>query len=422
MSADEHITWTRDALAQIYSVPFLHRHAHAAGAPKNVTDGSTLQEALFNTIECLRPAPNTPPQSPTWRRYNILRMRYLEGLLQAEVAEELHLSLRHLKREQELAIEAVAFALFEKDSTQWPVGTQGVTWHAASAASNGEDRAGVPSNLSFIDDALRNALSTLDIILQQHNLSVKVLLEDDLPRVVAEPMALRQLLVSALGWMMLGIVDQSLQVTAGTMGMRDQASAQVVVQLCKPLASGEQDHDSARDEALAVVQRLAPRVPCQMMLPTIMASSTPSSSVNERVQQAPMAMLKLAFDAHPARCVLVIDDDPDVIQLISHHLQHSNDFYALGLTQPSQVMQQVAASRPACILLDLMMPDRDGWELLRQLKTDPHTASIPVIISSVLQQYELAHNLGAYSILPRPFTSVELMATLTSAVGGPGIG
>jgi CheY-like chemotaxis protein len=67
-------------------------------------------------------------------------------------------------------------------------------------------------------------------------------------------------------------------------------------------------------------------------------------------------------------------------------------------------------------VLDLMMPDRDGWELLSLLKTHPETAAIPVVVSSVLRQEELARALGAAAVLTKPFTPAQLLDTLRAAI------
>jgi CheY-like chemotaxis protein len=113
----------------------------------------------------------------------------------------------------------------------------------------------------------------------------------------------------------------------------------------------------------------------------------------------------------------MIDDDPDMIRLAQRHLQRSDEFYMVGVTQPEEALKQVASLRPVCILLDLMMPGHDGWELLRLFKTYPESAAIPVVISSVLKEDDLARALGAADVLPRPFNAAQLVAKLKSVIG-----
>jgi CheY-like chemotaxis protein len=76
-----------------------------------------------------------------------------------------------------------------------------------------------------------------------------------------------------------------------------------------------------------------------------------------------------------------------------------------GLRTVQQVM-------PDAILLDLMMPGMDGWELLQRLRTDGDTQDIPVIICSVINDPELAYSLGASKFVPKPVTRETLLEAL----------
>jgi putative two-component system response regulator len=72
----------------------------------------------------------------------------------------------------------------------------------------------------------------------------------------------------------------------------------------------------------------------------------------------------------------------------------------------------IAETRPDLIILDVMMPSMDGWQVLRSLKQNPATKSTPIIICSVLREPELAISLGAISYLIKPVDRLELLATL----------
>jgi CheY-like chemotaxis protein len=68
--------------------------------------------------------------------------------------------------------------------------------------------------------------------------------------------------------------------------------------------------------------------------------------------------------------------------------------------------------RPDIIVLDLMMPEQDGWDLLQLLSNQPDTAHIPIMICSVLKQKQLALSLGAAAFLEKPFTEQALLEML----------
>ena len=67
---------------------------------------------------------------------------------------------------------------------------------------------------------------------------------------------------------------------------------------------------------------------------------------------------------------------------------------------------------PQVIVLDVMMPEKDGWSFLGQLKVHPKIQHIPVIISSVLQQANLAQTLGAVEFLHKPVSRADLLSSL----------
>jgi CheY-like chemotaxis protein len=67
---------------------------------------------------------------------------------------------------------------------------------------------------------------------------------------------------------------------------------------------------------------------------------------------------------------------------------------------------------PACILLDIILPDKDGWSVLRELKADPRTAAIPVLICSILGEPGYALSLAAAGTLSKPLMRSELLRKL----------
>ena len=76
--------------------------------------------------------------------------------------------------------------------------------------------------------------------------------------------------------------------------------------------------------------------------------------------------------------VLAVDDNPDAIVLIKAALKDT-PYTVVGLQDPLQVMELVQELHPCAIMLDVMMPDFNGWQMLHQLKANPATASIPVV-------------------------------------------
>jgi signal transduction histidine kinase/DNA-binding response OmpR family regulator len=79
--------------------------------------------------------------------------------------------------------------------------------------------------------------------------------------------------------------------------------------------------------------------------------------------------------------VLVVDDDDDLRRLLVERL-HADGLRASGAAGGGEALQLIASRPPALVLLDLAMPELDGWEVLRRLRADPRTAELPVIVLS----------------------------------------
>ena len=82
----------------------------------------------------------------------------------------------------------------------------------------------------------------------------------------------------------------------------------------------------------------------------------------------------------------------------------------------------LARGTPDVILLDVLMPREDGWDILQQLRTSPATASTPVIICSVLSQPQLALSLGASAVLQKPISREALVMAIRQALPLAGSG
>jgi CheY-like chemotaxis protein len=109
--------------------------------------------------------------------------------------------------------------------------------------------------------------------------------------------------------------------------------------------------------------------------------------------------------------LLVADDHAAAIQLIQRYLQDS-EYKIVGVQDPDQILLQARRLHPSAVLLDVMMPSTDGWEILQTLKADPTTANTPVLIYSVWHEPELAFSLGAAGYLKKPFNQQDLVQAL----------
>jgi CheY-like chemotaxis protein len=92
--------------------------------------------------------------------------------------------------------------------------------------------------------------------------------------------------------------------------------------------------------------------------------------------------------------VLAIDDDPDVIYLLQENLAEAG-YRVVGATSGVEGLRQAREIHPLAITLDILMPHRDGWQVLHELKSDPQTRAIPVVLVSIVDNQALGFRLGA---------------------------
>jgi signal transduction histidine kinase/CheY-like chemotaxis protein/HAMP domain-containing protein len=112
--------------------------------------------------------------------------------------------------------------------------------------------------------------------------------------------------------------------------------------------------------------------------------------------------------------VLCIDDDAEVIDLLRRYLIPEG-YSVRGAGSGEDGIRLAQELRPAVITLDIMMPEKDGWQVLRELKNNPATKDIPVIIHSIIENRPLALSLGAFEVIAKPSEPKKVLAVVERA-------
>ena len=119
--------------------------------------------------------------------------------------------------------------------------------------------------------------------------------------------------------------------------------------------------------------------------------------------------------------ILVIDDEPAVHRLLEIIIE-GEGFYIVGLDESEETGVAISGGKPDLIILDIMMPEVDGFDVLRMLKADEDTKDIPVIILTARNRREdmdKAKRLGADVYLTKPFQPAELLKAVRSVSTSP---
>ena len=115
------------------------------------------------------------------------------------------------------------------------------------------------------------------------------------------------------------------------------------------------------------------------------------------------------------KLILVIDDDPDATYLLRENLG-PEEFEIIGARNGIIGQEKARELKPDAILLDILMPEKDGWQVLHDLKNDPATTNIPIILLTIVDKKALGMRLGAAAYLLKPLNPAEVLSTLQKVI------
>ncbi len=116
----------------------------------------------------------------------------------------------------------------------------------------------------------------------------------------------------------------------------------------------------------------------------------------------------------PRHKILIVDDEPDIVETLSFMLQARN-FDVVTASDGLEALSKVKSEHPDLVLLDIMMPGMDGYDVCVKLKTDKETKNIPVVMLTARGENEAvirAHKSGANDYIVKPFTLPTLINKL----------
>jgi len=110
--------------------------------------------------------------------------------------------------------------------------------------------------------------------------------------------------------------------------------------------------------------------------------------------------------------ILIVEDDPDIAQLVAHYLAKAG-YTTERIASGRDALASIAAKPPDLVILDLMLPQVDGLEVCRAVRSDKHTAAVPIIMLTARSEESeriVGLELGADDYLAKPFSPNELVA------------
>ena len=353
-----------------------------------------VQAAIIQMIASIAPAPEIPVDARSRRSYNVLYHRYILKLTQEQTAERLNISVRHLNRVQREAVHTLARHLWEKSrerdlpGDEVPPGgssldAQSTAWRSQTKQELASLSTSAPGVVADVGRTINEVLEIQSILASRRGIAIAVGFVQ--PNLVASvhPSALAQMLITALGRIARYAAGERITIYSSL------EDGKVKITMTSALAA---EHRPTQADLTD-----------DIMMPE-------DGSVDVAIDGGHV-FLAMRLPSLGKSTVLVVDDNQDMAHFYRRATTGTR-YHIVHVTSGRQVLGAIRVSQPDAIVLDIMLPDVDGWKLLMQLREDSTTQSIPIIVCTVVREEELALALGAAIYLPKPVQPRQFIQAL----------
>lgn len=378
---DQYVESIKTAISNLYNVPELLKTSLVAYYDTSPRQASAhqLRRDLIEAIEALNPGKVASMRSTQARLYNLMHLHYVGDMTLQETAHELGISLRQAYRDLKRGQENIASVMWYKHHQSTPPARQS----PQIVVRDPSEISSIESEIKYLDrsfssvnisDVLSSAVRAVQRLADQKNTQLMLNIPDEPVYISTNKAIAQQILINLL--------SQTIQqthmpvVTINLHAADDTATLRI---------------SCASDRLISpVIERLIKQVRWSRTF-----------NADE---------LEITLNSHGTR-VLIIDDNDGLLDLLHHYIS-TNVYQVLTANNGADGMRIASDIQPDVIIMDLMMPDMDGWELLQYLRTTPTTSHIPVVICSVIHDPELAYSLGADEFIAKPVTQEQILTIL----------
>ena len=381
----------RDLLSNFYDYLKLAENPAAGRLAADASGGErmeAIQAAVLGTIEDLRSESTPRPSARQNRLYRLLKLRYVDELSTTAVLTRLALSERQYYREHQRALQTISRVLWDRYFAGGDEARASLSLAEELDYLSAANRHRVFSPR----DELRAAIAATAVLAEQRGIDVALTDgAEALSLNVSQPV-FRQCVIVMLNEL-IGATAKGGRIEV-SLGLSEGAPT-ITFEAAPLLEAGD-----------AVCARLQADGTASELMASLQA---------ELRWEVAVGRIELRF-AGAVNKVLIVDDNPDTVSLFRRYLGNQ-PYQLLAAADEDEALRIAREAKPICIILDIMLPGKDGWQLLQMTKSHPATAEIPVLICSVLAMEELALSLGADGYLQKPPTRDALLAALGQWAG-----
>jgi CheY-like chemotaxis protein len=389
----------RDFLEHLYDFPYQQRQtlgltSAESDQPILEVAGPKVRRLLLEALEKIGEEKSLAFRSSQARFYNLLRLHYIEGMGINDVASELGLSQRQTYRDLRSADEIIASIVWSQLLRQIPPAEAELPAPApesGTAAPPAESTEAQPAHLAQPTNLNELITTVVDIIrplATSHEVELALWLPDRPVVIPTHAMVARQVITSLLSMAIQKALPHPLGIALATRG--SECTLRLSFRAAQS-ASGPLPEKFNDPSISLYAQNLGWRIEQQVR-------------ADQKVE------IEVAMQTYHRTC-LIIDDHPEFVDLMERYVDSTVVQIATADTGPKGI-ETARQLHPDVIILDIMIPEMDGWQVLQTLHSAPATKAIPIIICSVFYDPDLAMTLGAADVLKKPVRKEQLVTAL----------
>jgi CheY-like chemotaxis protein len=369
--------------------PLIH-HELFVDAPSNQNKGELFRKIVIETINEIRPIDKEYDlNSLEWRPYISLYERYIQGKSHQEIANLLCMSERQLRRIRHQALKTLTNQLWNKFFEKKIPGEI-----SADTKENDLPNFEINREILNLNDLVKGVTHILQNRFIQENIHLSTgFLENEVP-IHTDRVISRQILIGVFNFAI--NLETCHKITVETRFGSNSPELILTAEIDQLSdfsyhRNEEKFHHSGRDW-----RKLLDIHICE----------------NQLTNEPPYKLqILVTFPQAHQKTALIVDDQKPAIRMFERYLSRTT-YEVIGQHDAADAVNQVRSLMPTFVILDVMMPAIDGWEVLQALQLNEETRHIPVIVCSAWDEPELAKSLGAVAFLKKPITQKVFLETL----------
>ncbi len=404
MDVDEElIPDLRRALARLHDPAYLENHplalrlSAAAQAP-GLSSGQALSRILRLAIEALDPGPNVAPSAPEARPYHVLRSRYISQHGVTRIGQQLGIGERQTYRELRRGVEALAHILCGygiqsgHDDEPWP---EPLSSPAARVFAEIARLSSAGHQAVDVVQVVGEAVESVRRLAREWDVQIEWLPEVTAVHAMLNRVMLRQAILNLLSHAIRSHRGSHLEVRL----QRLEENAMLLIRF-----------DPGRE--LISVQPGHPYAMATELLNSL--------GVNwcSQEQEDGAVHITIRVPLVRQRTILIVDDNVGLLRLFERYLE-GRPYVVYGSSSAANALDVLSKVQPDVVILDIMMPERDGWEVLQALRQSEAGRRVRVLVCSIIDDPDLARSLGADGFLHKPVDRASLIHALEEVLSAP---